>query len=80
MGLFIPQLSMHLIRVSIAEVESRAAVRLPGYVAAFKAAARLEADGEHLIISQEALRELWAAYTAPGLGDELLMGGGCCGG
>lgn len=69
-----------LVRVSIEELEGRAAMRKPGYVAAFKAAAKAEADGRHLLIAEEALRELWAQYTAPGLGDELLNAGGCCGG
>ena len=73
-------LTTPMIRVSLAEVESRAAIRKPGYVEAFKAAATLDPDGEHLTIPQETLRQIWAEYTAPGLGDELLNGGGCCGG
>jgi hypothetical protein len=62
------------------EVESRAAKRRLGYVEAFKAAATPDPDGLHLVISDQVSRELWRAYTAPGLGDELLTGGGCCGG
>jgi hypothetical protein len=69
-----------LVRVSVAEVEGWAAMRLPGYVEAFKAAAVAEPDGQHLLITQEALRVIWSRYTAPGLGDELLNGFGCCGG
>jgi hypothetical protein len=66
--------------VSLAEVEARAAVRLPGYVEAFKAAAKVDPSKPgHLLISQRELRELWARYTAPGLGDELGRLGGCCG-
>jgi hypothetical protein len=75
-----PLATNHYVRVSVEELESRAAVRRPGYVEAFKAAAKLEADGRHLLITQEALRRLWAQYTAPGLGDEVWNGGGCCGG
>ncbi len=71
-----------LVRVSVEELESRAKVRLPGYVEAFKAAARSDpVSAGHLLIPAATLRELWQQYTAPGLGDELLTAGnGCCGG
>ena len=57
----------------IEEVESRATKRRLGYVEAFKAAAAPDPDGLHLVISDQALRELWRSYTSPGLGVELLI-------
>jgi hypothetical protein len=72
--------TISLIRVSLAELESRAGKRKPGYVEAFMSVAKLEEDGQHLLISEEALRHLWRTHTAPGLGDELLNQPGCCGG
>jgi len=74
-----PSEHMTLIRVSLAELESRAGKRKPGYVEAFMSVARMEADGQHLLISEDALRQLWRTHTAPGLGDELLSQAGCCG-
>jgi hypothetical protein len=51
--------------------------RKPGYVEAMLAAGAPDADGIHWLVPLPALRELWAAYGAPGL--DLDHGGGCAG-
>ncbi len=64
-------------RISLAEIRSRAAVRKPGYVEALLAAGAPDPDGAHWLIPLRAQRELWAAYGAPGL--DLDHSGGCAG-
>jgi hypothetical protein len=66
---------MSLIRVKIAELESRATSRKPGYVAAFKAAATPDPDGQHLLIDPQKLNELLARYA-----DILDISRACCDG
>jgi len=65
-------------RISLAEIRSRAAVRKAGYVEALLAAGAADPDGLHWLIPLAALRECWAAYGAPGL--DLEHGGGGCAG
>jgi hypothetical protein len=66
-----------MMRLTLAEIHSRALARKPGYVEAMLAAGAPDADGIHWLVPLPALRELWAAYGAPGL--DLDRGGGCAG-
>jgi hypothetical protein len=66
-----------VVRLTLAEIRSRAAGRKPGYAEALLAAGAADADGIHWRIPLRALREIWAAYGAPGL--DLEHGGGCAG-
>jgi hypothetical protein len=66
-----------VMRLTLEEIRSRAAVRKPGYAEALQAAGVADADGLHWRIPLRALREIWAAYGAPGL--DLEHGGGCAG-
>ena len=67
-------------RITPEELAKWAALRKPGYEEAFQLASVTDADGRHLLISQEALRVLWEEFGAPGLGDEIHAPSGCCGG
>ena len=53
-------------RLTLAEIHSRAMARKPGYVEALLAAGAPDGDGIHWRIPLRALREVWAAYGAPG--------------
>ena len=57
-----------IVRISKAEIESRALERAPGYVEALLAAGRPDPDGVHWLIPQEKLLEVWARFGAPPAG------------
>jgi hypothetical protein len=64
------------VRVSIAELETRAATRKPGYIEAIKAAAKPDPQSAaHLLIDASILNDLRHRYS-----DILDMGHICCGG
>lgn len=67
-----------LVRLSLADLQRRARQRTPGYYEDFLAAGRPDPDGQHIYITESAMRELWRKHAAPGL--ELAAGKDCCGG